>query len=336
MRLYFAGNAQGGLEDHLLILQTGGGRLTTYADKSQRRGCEKLFELMDIYFAGGENKAWLEAITRAGGTKSLYSYFYLNQGAGADLHMIRAVETQTKIFIDSGAFTAHTQGIDIDLGEYCDWLHKWKHRIRVYASLDVIGDWKGSLRNQREMEDRGLTPLWVFHQGSPFEVLEEMIQEYDYIAIGGLVGKRASKTALVAFLDRCFQILGKYWPKKAHAFGMTSVPLLQRYPFYSADSTSWLQGSRTGQLYHFTGRGFSTTGTSSQDEASHRTIHLTDNGDKRWKDRVIHNAQEWLKFERYLTELWHRRGITFPNDEIEKVSTGAVPRSGQQDDHPTP
>ena len=35
---------------------------------------------------------------------------------------------------------------------------------------------------------------------------------------------------------------------KTHAFGMTSLPLLEKYPFYSADSTGWIMVGAMGNI----------------------------------------------------------------------------------------
>ena len=44
----------------------------------------------------------------------------------------------TKIFIDSGAYSAFTRGIKIDIDEYISFLNKYHSSFDLYASLDVI------------------------------------------------------------------------------------------------------------------------------------------------------------------------------------------------------
>lgn len=39
------------------------------------------------------------------------------------------------------------------------------------------------------------------------------------------------------------------------------------------------------------------------------SIKYNDIDKKRWKDRGINNAIEWIKYEKYITDLWARRGI---------------------------
>lgn len=170
------------------------------------------------------------------------------------------VKNRVSLFLDSGAFSAMTQGVEIDIHEYIEFIKKYQHVIDLYANLDVIAE-KGqpnkttaekTLQNQKVMEGAGLNPLPIFHCGEPFEYLEYYIENYEYIGFGGLVGTTSSSAA-APVLDRCFK---KYlcdkngMPKvKVHGFGMTALRTLIRYPWYSVDSTSWVATSRYGAIY---------------------------------------------------------------------------------------
>jgi hypothetical protein len=146
-------------------------------------------------------------------------------------------------FIDSGAFSVKKSKVIIDLQDYISFLKEFKQFIAVYANLDVIGDAKVTLRNQRIMEKAGLTPLPVFHYGEDFKYLEFYVKNYEYIGIGGRK-------------DWFDHIWSKYlcdregWPKlRVHGFAITSFELMTRYPFYSVDSSSWVKSSRYGFIY---------------------------------------------------------------------------------------
>ena len=154
------------------------------------------------------------------------------------------------LFLDSGAFSAKTQGIDINIEEYIAFIKEHEHLLTVYANLDVIGSAEGTWRNQMLMEKAGLKPLPTFHYGEDLKWLRRYINRgYDYIALGGMV-----KTPnLIAWLD---DIWHKYltdeqgMPRiKVHGFGMTSLSLMLRYPWYSVDSTSWVVAGRLGSIY---------------------------------------------------------------------------------------
>lgn len=159
--------------------------------------------------------------------------------------------TKTKIFLDSGAFSAYTRGINISIENYINFIKKHKEYISLYAVLDVVGDAESTLQNQRIMEKAGLKPIPCFHLGEPLSYLRKYVHEYEYIAIGGMA-KISSESQLMFFLDDCFDIIcnKKGLPKiKVHAFGVTRTPILTRYPFYSADSSSWLLTAAVGGIY---------------------------------------------------------------------------------------
>jgi len=274
MKIYFASNIGGGEDKYEVCFLLSGiyKRLFSYHYHKECTG-------MKLYFAGGENNTWEEAINKAKATKSLYSYFYLDKNNKKDL-VQKYIEVKKNIFLDSGGYSAKTQGVDINISEYADFILKYKDKITTYANLDVIGNAEATMKNQRYLESRGLNPLPVFHYGEKKEVLEQLCKEYKYIAIGGLVPIARQKEKLFNFLSECFSITKD--KVKVHGFGMTGVETLKKYPFYSVDSTSWLGGSMRAEIYTF---------------------------NKRWLARVINNAEQWMIFEKYITNLWKYRGI---------------------------
>lgn len=159
-------------------------------------------------------------------------------------------QNKVQLFLDSGAFSAKSQGVKINVKDYISFIKENEKHIDVYANLDVIGNPRATLRNQRIMEDAGLNPIPVFHFGEDEEkYLKLLIEKYNYIAIGGMV----KSGNLISFLDRVFSnyICNKKGiPKvKVHGFGLTSLKLMLRYPWYSVDSTSWVVTGRMGSIY---------------------------------------------------------------------------------------
>lgn len=167
------------------------------------------------------------------------------------------VDKNINLFLDSGAFSAFTQGLEIDIQEYIQFIKDHEEFLEVYANLDVIGDPIGTLKNQEIMEEAGLSPLPCFHYGEPIRYLKQYLKKYDYIALGGMAadksGAALSSQKRAAWLDYIFQehICDKkgFPTVKVHGFGMTSLPLMLRYPWYSVDSTSWVVTGRMGSVY---------------------------------------------------------------------------------------
>jgi hypothetical protein len=182
----------------------------------------------------------------------LESWHYVGKQSFVD-HM-RANHAQ--IFLDSGAFSAYTLGAVLSVADYCDYIVRNKDIIRtdgtcVMASvLDGIGDPLQTYRNQIEMEWRGCRPLPCFHAGEDERYLEWYVQNYEYITLGGMVG--SSTKQLCIWLDRIWDRYltdGSGHPRlKVHGFGITAIPIMERYPWHSCDSSSWIQSAAFGSI----------------------------------------------------------------------------------------
>lgn len=182
----------------------------------------------------------------------LESYHYIGKQRFLDAIRMDGVS----VFLDSGAFSAFTLGVEIDLPTYCEYIKSnmdlWRVEDgTVMASvLDGIGDPLKTYRNQLHMEALGAKPLPCFHAGEDERYLEYYVQNYDYITLGGMVG--TSTKQLCIWLDRIWDrylVDGSGRPRlKVHGFGITAVPVMERYPWYSVDSSSWIQSAAFGSI----------------------------------------------------------------------------------------
>lgn len=177
----------------------------------------------------------------------LWSYYHLKDSNGK----MKRKKNKVNLFLDSGAFSAWSQGEEIDIQEYIEFIKEHKDVIEVYANLDVIGDPEATWENQLIMEEAGLSPLPCFHYGSPEKYLKRYVEKYEYISLGGMVP--VSTPALIEWLDPIWTDYitdSQGMPKvKVHGFGLTSLKLMMRYPWYSVDSTSWVVTGRLGSIY---------------------------------------------------------------------------------------
>lgn len=183
----------------------------------------------------------------------LESYHYVGKQAYVDNMRLNAA----RIFLDSGAFSAFTLGVTIDVAEYCEYIRRNQDIIRVEdgvvmaSVLDGIGDPLQTYRNQLEMEQRGAKPLPCFHAGEDERYLEWYVKNYEYITLGGMVG--SSTKQLCIWLDRIWERYltdpGTGRPRlKVHGFGITAIPIMERYPWHSCDSSSWIQSAAFGSI----------------------------------------------------------------------------------------
>lgn len=198
---------------------------------------------MKLYFASPTNSDFY-TLKLFGVKKYLFSYHYLKKMQKRDYRKYLKADD---VFLDSGAFSAKSLGVEINLSEYIDFIKE--NKIENYASLDVIGDGDKTLENTKKMMKAGLKPIHTFHKGSELRHLENSLElDLDYIALGGMVGSANSKKDLMDWLDRVFDIIMRNKPTlKVHGFGCTSYDIMSKYPWYSVDSTTWNVARKFGE-----------------------------------------------------------------------------------------
>ena len=150
------------------------------------------------------------------------------------------------VFADSGGFSAMTQGAQIDVNEYAAWIKRYKHLFNTYANLDVIGDAGATLDNQHRLEDLGVEPIPVFHVNEDWTQLESYIEQYPYIALGGMVPYMRYTKKIMPWIIKAFKLAGD--KSVFHGFGATSWEVIKNLPWYSVDSSSWGAGFRFGRV----------------------------------------------------------------------------------------
>lgn len=174
------------------------------------------------------------------------------------------------IFCDSGAYGIAHSGKNITIDDYIKFINETPE-CEVFAVLDEIA-WpekneqtlktsaENTWKNYCYMLDR-VKPEYhdklvcTFHANENIDYLYQLIDGYKgykpkYIAFGGRAG--ISTKRLYYYLDNYF------WPTvrkssnpniKIHAFGVTVFDIIEKYPWYSADSTTWLRCAINGNIH---------------------------------------------------------------------------------------
>jgi hypothetical protein len=159
--------------------------------------------------------------------------------------------------LDSGAYSAWRSGKPIDLDKYCDYLLANTDWIGSYVALDVINPGnpeaaaKASFDNYEHMRARGLDPIPVYHVGEDISWLYRMLD-----AGASYIGLSASSLVSRNKVDDWYALAWSHLVNseglpiiKAHAFGEGRPASLKQFPWYSADTTSWIYtAQRTGQV----------------------------------------------------------------------------------------
>jgi hypothetical protein len=195
-------------------------------------------------------------VSRYGSFHVLVTFYYQDKAEGVLNRFSN--DSCVGVMIDSGAYSLYNklkkrkrkpkqdELEEISIDEYMEFLRK--HPSRVCVNLDHIGDAEKSFQNYSSMRECGFDPLPVFHVGSDPRYLTEYMKLCDYVGIGGLAGKdyrRQRKALDRIFPDFLLDDDGR--PRvKLHGFGIGSFELLRRFPWYSADTQSWVEYLRRG------------------------------------------------------------------------------------------
>lgn len=192
--------------------------------------------------------------------------------------------------LDSGAFTyMNKSGSNLNwdnyIIEYANFINKYDVKYFFELDIDSIVGLKEVERLRNKLE--GLTnkksiPVW--HKSRGLEYWKNMCKNYDFIAIGGIVTQEIKRTEYDIFIP--LLKIAKQNNCKVHGLGFTNLKGLEKYKFYSVDSTSWLSGNRFGAVYIFNG----TTMVKQNKKEGQRVITTK---------TAINNFNEWVKFSKY-------------------------------------
>lgn len=201
---------------------------------------------------GDAASIWTEGVKRR-----LFSFYYHGFSAGGKFEkgtrgISAAIEDGFNrgwdLFLDSGAFTGWSQKKEISVSEYARYV-KWSKRIwTVCSSLDFIGRGEEAARKSytyfRQLKEAGAEVAPVFHVREPDHWLQRYIDEgHDYILLGGMVAEsgRWLEPRLDGLWNTILTASDGAAKVKVHGFGLTNFRLMFKYPFWSVDSSSWLQ-----------------------------------------------------------------------------------------------
>ena len=182
----------------------------------------------------------------------------------------------TTLLIDSGAWSAFSRNVEIDINEYAKFCNTYQE-VDNFVSLDVIpprrGKHFGCARNE-VLEDCakrsfdnfvfladkvGLDKIVpVYHCGTDVEWIEKYLElGVTYLGIGAVArgGLRTHERA-VGSRELSFKNMGRYLlnadgtPRvRYHGFGITDIASMKAIPWYSVDSSSWVQLAAYGKIW---------------------------------------------------------------------------------------
>lgn len=219
--------------------------------------------MFDIFLAGGKNTEIDNYICEHNYPR-LFSQLNDWSGIKDYVDKLRSGNTKSKLFIDSGAFTAKTQGVSVDINEYIRKINTISDSIYCFANLDVIPNSKNhsDLRISAEagydnfihIVENCKCPekcVAVYHADDPEDTFYRYVEYYKenaklrYFALGGVVGGSAEN--VFSFLHKYSAIFKRFLPNvKLHLLGFTKLSKLKFINADSSDSTTWIMVSATG------------------------------------------------------------------------------------------
>lgn len=264
---------------------------------------------MRLYLAGIDTTGAIamQAFDKDNGFNFLFSYYYL-VSKKCMYKVDWAIQNKGGVFLDSGAFSAMHSGAYIDIDAYCDFIKEHGAKFEKIAALDCIGDWKGTEKNLQYMRKKGVNPIPVFHTNEPFDYLDNLLKENDYLCLG-VTGSKLRQPQIIAWLVEVFKHRRDINPDcKIHGFALTSAKIMRFFDWDTCDSTSWLSGGRFSFIYQIEGtelRSYSRDKWHKiKGKITDERLFITPNGES---ERVIplwkHNAETILQYVEMINTL---------------------------------
>lgn len=206
---------------------------------------------------------------------------------------------------------------------YFDWVEDNYDDIDYFVELD-LQEFVGQDTVQRWRDDavkRGIGDkmLWCWHPAiDSFDEFKRFVNECParYVGVEGVRKNRAplqyNKLIRYAYENDC----------KIHGFAMVKSEYLERCPFYSVDSSSWLASMRYGCLILFKNQRLRILNFSSMSKKA-LMKNCVENGltpeglfgsdDRDYLvERVCQAVRSYTEYEEFMTTLWEKRGIKWP------------------------
>lgn len=216
----------------------------------------------------------------------LESFYYIK-----DEHM--KLYKNHNFLLDSGAFTFMNNtkskiNWDEYICKYAEFINKYN--INYFFELDIdniVGlNEVNRLRDKLELlTQKKSIPVW--HKSRGLEYWKKLCNDYDYIAIGGIVTKEIKQSEYAIF--KPLLKIAQENNCKVHGLGFTRTRDLKKYKFYSVDSTNWIT-ARFNMYYVFN----QNKGIMESRQKNGLRVKKTES--KNYNQMQIN---EWVKFTKY-------------------------------------
>lgn len=250
-----------------------------------------------MFFAGAESKLYWPALDNANVDSRLESYFYKLKGQRSE----PPYSSCKNFLLDSGGFSARKSGVRIDVRKYAQYLNQYK--VAYAFNLDT-NDVEETLQNQKFLEIATKSYIIpIYHMTDWLNPKTRGILD-DFLSYP-LIGVSRSRTG-VNVHEGISQFLNHVFSRTknkvaVHGLAITTQGYLEKYPFFSVDSTTWLNGTKYGSSKVYK--------CPKQLLYRNKSLHYV----TRCMDDVIH----FKETARFCTNLWKSRGVVWA-DSLEE------------------
>lgn len=228
--------------------------------------------MYDCYFAGSGVKDVLDEMRKLG-CNQLLSQLNERKAILDWVDYLRShPECKSKLFIDSGAYSAHTKGVSVDVDAYIDFMNEIDDCVTIYAQVDTIPGRFGQPRTEKDIKEapekswqnylymisKAKSPdkvIPVYHQGEDIKWLKNMLEykfpdghHIQYIGISS--AKDQSVQSNFSWLKQVYKVIAESSNPnvKTHGFGIMVRNFIEQFPFTSSDSTTWIMAGANGNV----------------------------------------------------------------------------------------
>jgi hypothetical protein len=214
--------------------------------------------------------------------------------------------------------------------DYVSFLDKYIGKFFWVANLDIdsvvghakIVEWNKLFEN---IEKEGQQVCFVAHdRSSQFLCAKEYLDKYSFVGASGVKQE---------LFERYFLYMYTYsrkFNKKVHGFGLTNFVTMQNFPTYTADSTTYLGGTKFGSTYVWNGSYFETWDTMQKHyrkqlkydcdkwEISFKKLMLDD-----FESVLKFNIRSWLENEKWFNRRTIQKQFWLTEEEKGAIRNGA-------------
>jgi hypothetical protein len=292
---------------------------------------------MLIFLAGAESQDAQPNIMAGQMRNAFYSYYYM-KGKGEPKTLIEGRKHLKNIIIDSGAHTFFSERNDDTLSvsahkkktktketpfeyfeEYKKWVVKWYDYFDYFVELDigeivgqeVVLKWREELKALK-VYDKCITVYHPMVMSRQDYILMLEDSQSKYVALEGVRPYRPDMN-YNQLIKMCYDR-----GIKVHGFAMVKKNVMDKWPFYSVDSSSWKAGNQYGASLAKVGTKTKTVGFNKHSKDLYKFATQVDNvKDALQKDdlkkqrfkRMELAIIAYNEMEDYYTQLWDKRGV---------------------------